>query len=69
MKYVLIMAVLFAGCATTPPPLPAPVLMQAPTPKPPVPADPYAGMPSDEADAIQHNETPTFQHGITLVYP
>jgi type IV secretory pathway VirB9-like protein len=69
MKYVLIMAVLFAGCATTPPPPPAPVVMQAPTPKPPVPADPYAGMPSDEAYAIQHNETPTLQHGITLIYP
>src|SRR5215471_9939635 len=56
MKYVLIAAALLAGCATTPP-SPAPVVMQAPAPKPPIPPDPYLGMPSDEAYAIQHNQT------------
>ena len=68
MRYVLIAAALLAGCATTPPP-PAPVVMRAPAPKPPIPPDPYLGMPSDEAYAIQHNQTPTLQHGISLIYP
>ena len=68
MKYALIVAVLLSGCATTPPP-PAPVVVRAPAPKPPVSPDPYLGMPGDEAYAIQHNQTPTFQHGISLVYP
>jgi hypothetical protein len=72
IAYIILAAVILSmlfGCAATPPP-PVQIVQPAPTPTPtPVPPDPYAGMPSDEAYAIQHNETPTLQHGITLIYP
>jgi type IV secretory pathway VirB9-like protein len=56
------------GCASQAQP---PVVVQAaPTPAPkPIPSDPYASLPSDVAEAIKHNETPTLHHGITLVQP
>jgi len=57
------------GCATTPPP---PVVVQAPpapAPTPSIPSDPYASLPPDVVEAIKHNETPTFKHGITWVWP
>ena len=58
-------ACLAAGCATQPPP--TPVVVQA-TPKPlPIPPDPYATLPTDVAEAIKNNQTPTLQHGITTV--
>lgn len=56
------------GCSTPPPPpvvTAAPVAVATPT----VPPDPYAGMPSDEAEAIKHNETPILHHGITTIFP
>jgi type IV secretory pathway VirB9-like protein len=57
-----------SACASQPPP-PAPVVVQAtPTPTP-IPPDPYATLPTDEAEAIKHNQTPTLRHGITLVQP
>ena len=58
------------GCAAQPPP--PPVVQVAPPPAPapaPIPPDPYASLPSDVAEAIKHNETPTLHHGITLVQP
>lgn len=58
---------LFAGCAATPPPPPVIVPVAAPTPQP-IP-DPYASLSSDIASAIKHNQTPTLQHGNTLVQP
>lgn len=57
----------FAGCASQPPP---PVIVQAapkPPPPPAIPSDPYANLPTDVAEAIKHNQTPTLQHGITRV--
>jgi type IV secretory pathway VirB9-like protein len=62
------MAYVLSGCATQPPPAPV-VVQAAPTPKPIVPPDPYASLPTDVAQAIKHNETPTLHHGITLVQP
>jgi len=56
------------GCAPQQPP---PIIVQAtptPTPAPYIPPDPYAELPSDEVQAIKHNETPTLHHGITTVY-
>jgi hypothetical protein len=55
------------ACASQPPP--PPVVAQAtPTPTP-IPSDPYATLPTDVAEAIKHNQTPTLRHGITLVQP
>jgi hypothetical protein len=64
---LLFATILFFGCAAQPPP-PAPVVVQAaPTPAPI--SDPYAGMPTDEAEAIKHGQTPVLQHNGTTVYP
>jgi Conjugal transfer protein len=60
---------MFGGCATQPPPPPPVVAVAPPPPKPQIPDDPYVGLPSDVADAIRSNQTPTFRHGITLVWP
>jgi hypothetical protein len=60
---------MFAGCAAQPPPAPVVMAAPAPPPKPPIPDDPYVGLPSDVADAIKSNQTPTFHHGITWVQP
>jgi type IV secretory pathway VirB9-like protein len=61
------LALWLGACASQPPP---PIVVAAPTPAPtPIPKDPYADLSPDVADAIKHNQTPTFQHGITLVYP
>jgi type IV secretory pathway VirB9-like protein len=57
-----------SGCATQAPP-PAPVVVQPAPPPPLIPPDPYAGLSSDVAYAIKHNETPTLRHGITTVWP
>jgi type IV secretory pathway VirB9-like protein len=54
------------ACASQPPPQPPVVVQATPTPIPP---DPYATLPTDEAEAIKHNQTPTLRHGITLVQP
>ena len=60
----------FSGCATQPPPpVPVAVAIPPPPPKPPIPDDPYLGLPADVADAIRNNQTPTFHHGITWVWP
>lgn len=64
---LLIGVTLFSGCAATPPPAPPVVVQATPTPAPI--ADPYAALPTDEAEAIKHNQTPTLQHGITTVWP
>lgn len=58
---------LILACSQQPPPAPV-VVQAAPTPAP-IPPDPYASLPSDVAEAIKHNQTPTLQHGITLVQP
>jgi type IV secretory pathway VirB9-like protein len=61
--------VFLIGCASQPPPPPI-IVQAAPTPTPtPVPPDPYESLPSDVTEAIKHNQTPTLQHGITLVQP
>lgn len=57
-----------AGCTSQQPP-PAPVVVQAATTPAPLPKDPYASLPTDVAEAIKHNQTPTLHHGITLVQP
>jgi Conjugal transfer protein len=59
----------FAGCASQPPPQPVPVAVATPAPKPPIPDDPYVGLPADVADAIRNNQSPTFHHGITWIWP
>jgi type IV secretory pathway VirB9-like protein len=57
------------GCATQAPP--PPVIKVAPPPKEEVyiPPDPYAGLPADVRAAIESNQTPTLQNGITTIFP
>jgi hypothetical protein len=64
-----VVALCLNGCSTqTPPPA---VVTVAPPPKPRmyVPPDPYAGLPPDVRAAIQSNQTPTLQNGITTIFP
>jgi Conjugal transfer protein len=56
------------ACASQPPPQPPVVVQATPTPTP-IPPDPYATLPTDEAEAIKHNQTPILQHNGTVVYP
>lgn len=68
--WLLTLSPLITGCATPPPP-PEIIIKHdlMPPPKPVIPDDPYASLPSDIAEAIKHNETPTFHHGISTIYP
>lgn len=70
MLALIVIALLMAGCAAKAPP-PPPVIVQAPVPTPtPTPvANPYLALSPDVADAIRHNQAPTFHHGGTLVVP
>ena len=65
----VVIALHLNGCSTQPPP--PPVIKVAPPPKPQVyvPPDPYAGLPPDVRAAVQSNQTPTLQNGITTIFP
>ena len=65
----VVIALHLNGCGTQPPP--PPVIKVAPPPKPQVyvPPDPYAGLAPDVRAAIQSNQTPTLQNGITTIFP
>jgi type IV secretory pathway VirB9-like protein len=67
-KTLLAVAILTAGCATQPPP--APVVVQAPQPKPEIviPPDPWQGLPADVVAAIKSGSTDTIKNGITTIY-
>ena len=57
------------GCSAQPPPPPVIKVTSPPKPEVYVPPDPYVGLPPDVRAAIQSNQTPTLQNGITTIFP
>ena len=67
MQYhVLAIAILLAGCAVAPPPLPIVKLTPPPITIPP---DPFAGLSPVTVAAIKNNQTSTLHDGIAVLFP
>jgi type IV secretory pathway VirB9-like protein len=67
-RYLLTAAIILAGCASQPPPVP--IVQVAPAPKKVivVPPDPMADLTPDVQTAIRDHQTPTLHDGIATIY-